>query len=146
MRHATLDQRKEVFAHFRVHREVFPHIRQDALKRRILAGQCVYEDGVAITYQQYRKRTRVGTVDVPRGAVMLHQIVNSNQFSGAGRRVFERFCAEVVTPLGGTLYLTVRQENTTACAFYERHGMRVIGTVTWAKGTIPGVIYFKECR
>jgi hypothetical protein len=101
---------------------------------------------VAITYQQYRKRTRVGTVDVPRGAVMLHQIVNSNQFSGAGRRVFERFCAEVVTPLGGTLYLTVRQENTTACAFYERHGMRVIGTVTWAKGTIPGVIYFKECR
>lgn len=29
---------------------------------------------------------------------MLHQIVNSKQFSGAAGRVFEKFCAEVVAP------------------------------------------------
>jgi hypothetical protein len=67
----------------RAHPAIFPHIRQDALSRRIAAGQCIYEDAVAITYQQYKKRTRVGDVDVPRGAVTLHQIVNSKQFSGS---------------------------------------------------------------
>ncbi len=49
MRHATPDELKEIFSHFRAHRDVFPHIRQDALKRRIAASQCVYEDGVVIT-------------------------------------------------------------------------------------------------
>ncbi len=144
MRHATPDELREIFTHFRAHRDVFPHIRQDALNRRIAAGQCVYEDGVVITYQQYRKRTRVGTVDVPAGAVMLHQILNSKQFSGAGRRVFEAFCARIVQPLGGQLYLSVRQENTTGCQFYERHGMKVVGTVAWANGIIPGHIYFRD--
>ncbi len=75
---------------------------------------------------------------------MLHQIVNSKQFSGAAGRVFEKFCDEVVAPSGGDLYLTVRRENKTACAFYERHGMRVVGTVAWANGSIPGHIYFRD--
>jgi hypothetical protein len=145
MRHATVDELKEILAHFRVHREVFPHIRQDKLERRIELGECIYEDGVVITYQQYQKRTRVGDVDVPRGAVMLHQILNSQQFSGAGGRVFERFCEEVVKPSGGKLYLTVRRENRTACKFYERHGMSVVGTVAWKDGTIPGLVYFRDC-
>jgi hypothetical protein len=144
MHHAPADDLKAIFGHFRAHREVFPHIRQDALLRRILAGQCLYEDGVVITYQQYKKRTRVGDVEVPKGAVMLHQIVNSRQFSGAAGRVFEKFCAEVVGPSGGDLYLTVRRENTTACAFYERHGMKAVGTVAWAAGTIPGAVYFRS--
>jgi hypothetical protein len=39
---------------------------------------------------------------------MLHQIVNSEQFNGKADRRFERFCAEVVRPLGGQLHLTVR--------------------------------------
>ncbi len=144
MRHATPDQLKEIFGLFRAYPAIFPHIRQDALSRRIASGQCVYEDGVAITYQHYKKRTRVGDVEVPAGDIMLHQIVNSKQFSGAGRHVFERFCAGVVGPLGGQLYLSVRQENTTACQFYERHGMKVVGTVAWANGTIPGHVYFRD--
>ncbi len=126
MRHANVDELHEIFAHFRAQRDIFPHIRQDALQRRIEAGQCVYEEGVVITYQQYKKRTRVGDVDVPRGAVMLHQIVNSQRFNGAGHRVFERFCDEVVKPLGGKVYLSVRADNTVARHFYERHGMAVV--------------------
>lgn len=144
MHHATAEDLKEVLGHFHAYREVFPHIRQDALLRRVLAGQCLYEEGVVITFQLYKKRTRVGDVDVPRGAVMLHQILNSNQFNGAGGRVFEKFCAEVVRPSGGDLYLTVRRENTTARAFYQRHGMSEVGTVAWASGTIPGLVYCRE--
>jgi hypothetical protein len=141
MRHASLRDLKEIYGHFQVHRDVFPHVRQDGLRRRIEARQCIYQDGVVITYQQYRKRTRIGTVQIPAGSIMVHQILNSEQFNGAGRRVFRQFVDEVVRPSGGDLYLTVRRENGIACRFYERHGMHVVGTVTWSRGSIPGLIF-----
>ena len=141
MRHATLHDLKEIFGHFQAHRDVFPHIRQDALNRRIGAHQCVYEDGVVITYQQYKKRTRVGDVQVPAGAIMLHQIFNTNQFNGAGRQIFRRFVNEIVKPSGGDLYLSVRKENRVACRFYGRQGMKIEGTVAWKNGTISGLVY-----
>lgn len=141
MRHASLRDLKVIYRHFQSRRDVFPHVRRDALKRRITARQCIYHCGVVITYQQYRKRTRVGNVQVPAGAIMLHQIVNSKQVSGAGRKVFRQFVDEIVKPSGGDLYLSVRRENSVACRFYERHGMRVVGTVAWKNRTIPGLVY-----
>jgi len=141
MRHASLRDLKAIYGHFQKYRDVFPHIRQDGLKRRIEARQCVYQDGVVITYQQYRKRTRVGEVQIPAGAIMLHQILNSDQFSGAGRLIFRRFVDEIVKPSGGDLYLSVRRANKVACRFYERHGMQIAGTVAWKNGTIPGLVY-----
>jgi hypothetical protein len=141
MRHASLRDLKVIYGHFQAHRDVFPHIRQDALKRRIEAGQCIYEDGVAITFQKYKKRTRVGEVQIPAGGIMLHQILNSGQFNGAGRKVFQQFVDEIVKPSGGDLYLSVRKDNAVACEFYERHGMKVVGTVVWKNRTIPGLVY-----
>lgn len=141
MRHATLRDLTAIYRQFQAHRDVFPHIRQDALKRRIEAHRCIWQDGVVITYQQYRKRTAVGDVQVPAGAIMLHQILNSGQFNGAGSRVFEQFVKEVVKNAGGDLYLSVRKKNTVACRFYERHGMKVVGTVAWKNRTIPGLVY-----
>ena len=143
MRYAELDELKPIYGLFSTRRDIFPHIRQDTLRRRIENKQCIYEDGVVITFQQYRKRTRVGDFNIPYGSIMLHQIVNGNQFNGFGGRVFDRFFEEIVVPSGGDLYLTVRFENTTACAFYGRHGMIVVGTVSWAGRTIPGLLYRK---
>lgn len=141
MRHASLRDLKSIYRNFQAHRDVFPHVRQDALKRRIEAVQCVYQDGVVITYLRYKKSTWVGEVLVPAGAIMLHQILNSDQFNGAGRRVFRRFVDEIVKPSGGDLYLSVRRGNTVACQFYERQGMEVAGTVAWKRRTIPGQVY-----
>jgi hypothetical protein len=141
MRHASVRDLKPIYRHFQPNRDVFPHVRQDRLKRRIAAHQCIWQDGVVITYQRYKRSTRVGEVLVPAGAIMLHQIVNSGQFNGAGGRVFEQFVEETVKPSGGDLYLSVRKENAVACQFYERHGMKVAGTVAWSAGTIPGRVY-----
>ena len=141
MRHASIRDLKAISAHFQAHRDVFPHMRQDALKRRIEAKQCIYQDGVIITFQQYKKRTGVGDVQVPAGAMMLHQILNTNQFNGAGRRVFQQFVTEIVRPFGRDLYLSVRKANTVACQFYERHGMNVAGAVAWKNATVPGAVY-----
>jgi hypothetical protein len=83
----------------------------------------------------------VGEVDIPAGAIMLHQILNTDQFNGAGGEVFRQFVDEIVKSSGGDLYLSVRRENAVACRFYERHGMKVAGTVTWKNRTIPGLVY-----
>ncbi len=141
MKHARLSDLKEIYGHFQKRRDVFPHVRQDKLRRMIEAGQVVWQDSVVITYQQYKKRTRVGEVDIPAGAIMLHQILNCQQFSGKGGRVFEQFVDEVVKASGGDLYLSVRKENAVACSFYERHGMSIVGKVNWSGGTLPGLVY-----
>lgn len=141
MRYASLRDLKTIYKHFQAHRDVFPHIRRDKLNRQIAAKQCIYQDGVVITYQRYRKRTNVGDVQVPAGAIMLHQILNTKQFNGAGSSVFRQFVVEIVKQSGGDLYLSARKENTVACRFYERHCMEVCGAVAWKNGTIPGLIY-----
>jgi hypothetical protein len=144
MKHAKLSDLKEIYGHFQKHKDVFPHVRQDKLRRMIEAGQLVWQDGVVITYQQYRRAGRVAAtclVKANAGDVILHQILNAQQFSGAGGRVFEQFVAEVLKPSGGDLYLSVREENTVARSFYERHGMSVVGKASWSRGTLPGLVY-----
>jgi hypothetical protein len=143
MRLADPADLKSIYGLFASQRDVFPHIRQDALRRRIEAKQCVFENGVVVTFQKYRKRTHIGDLDIPAGSIMLHQIVNRDQFNGAGGAVFNRFFDEIVVPSRGNLYLTVRAANAVACQFYKRHGMTVAGKVEWAGGTIPGLIYRK---
>lgn len=144
MRLAEPSDLKAIYRLFASHRDIFPHVRQDYLCRRIEAKQCIYEDGVVITFQHYKKLTPVGSIKIPATSVMLHQIVNSQQGNGSGGRVFDRFFHEIVVPSGGDLYLTVRTENTVACQFYERHGMKVAGKVAWSSGTIPGLVYAKK--
>jgi hypothetical protein len=141
VKHATLSDLKEIYRHFQKRKDVFPHARQDKLQEMIEKGQVVWQDGVAITYQKYKKCTRVGDVQIPAGAIMIHQIVNSHQGNGKGSVVFEDFVAEVVLPSGGDLYLSVREENAVARTFYERHGMNVVGKVVWSGGTLPGLVY-----
>jgi hypothetical protein len=143
---AKQSELKTIYKLFASHREFFPHVRQDYLRRRITAKQCIFQDGVVITFQQYKKLTPVGNIKVPAKSVMLHQIINSQRHNGAGGRVFDRFFEEIVVPCGGDLYLTVRTENTVACRFYERHGMKVAGNVAWSGGTIPGLIYCKALK
>jgi len=143
MRLAKTSELKSIYKLFASRRDIFPHVRQDTLKRRIEAGQCIFQDSVALTFQKYRKRTRVGDLDICAGSIMLHQILSENPRNGFGSRVFDQFFDEIVVPSGGDLYLTVRTENTAACQFYERHGMKVVGKVAWSGGAIPGLIYRK---
>jgi len=98
MNHANLADLKEIYGEFQKRKDIFPFKRQDKLKREIAAGQVVWQDGVVIVWQKYKKRTRVGDVQIPAGSVMLHQILNSRQFSGKGGKVFERFVEEIVRP------------------------------------------------
>lgn len=49
MKHATKADLKEIYGHLQKRKDVFPHVRQDKLRRMIEAGQVVWQDGVVIT-------------------------------------------------------------------------------------------------
>jgi len=51
MKHAKQSDLKEIYGHFQKRKDVFPHVRQDKLRRMIEAGQVIWRDGVIIAYQ-----------------------------------------------------------------------------------------------
>ena len=141
MRHATLADLNIVYGHFQNRRDWFAHVRKDKLERQIDAGQCIYQDGVVITYQRYKRAGKVvqaSNVRAQAGDVIIHQILNSNQFNGAAGKVFDQFMEEMK---GSMVYLAVRHDNKVARSFYERHGMSDAGKASWADGSILGRIY-----
>jgi hypothetical protein len=56
MKRATRAELKEIYGHFQKWKDVFPHVRRGKLRRMIGVGQVVWQDGVVITYHQYRRQ------------------------------------------------------------------------------------------
>jgi hypothetical protein len=144
LRKATTKDVKAIYRAFQARKDVFPHIRADHVQRSCEQGRCIYDSGIVIIWQQYVKSVRLGDVTIPRGSVILHQILNTNDERGTAASVFQRFC-EFVTTLGPNVnfYLSVRESNGRARHFYEKLGMKAIGRLAWSDGKIPGVIYIK---
>jgi hypothetical protein len=140
MLHAVESEAREIYSLMNTRKDIFPHIRFDYVQRACREGRCVYEDGVVIIYQRYKRTVQLGTVRIPAGSVMLHQIIS--KYPKAASRVFPRFCDAVEADV----YLSVRESNVWARAFYERMGMTAIGTVSWMQGALPGVIYWRANR
>ena len=138
---ATRDEAKDVYAIFRAYPHIFPHMRYDKLCRMIEAQQCIWHDGVVVTYQRYRRTVRLGTILVPSGTTCLHQIAKAPTAEpGAASRVYTAFYAAAVPE---ALVLTVRADNAPAWAFYERHGLQRIGEIHWTQQgqPLPGYVY-----
>jgi len=145
MRLAKVSQLKDIVRVFQSWRSVFPHVRQDYLKRKILAKECVYHNGVIITFNQYKVRVTLGSVTIPKGSYIIHQIVNAKQGNGEASRVMDRLC-EVIAQKNEDVYLTVRADNKVARSFYRHKGFKKAGDIAWANGTLPGMIYKKRLR
>ena len=136
---ATKSDFEKVKETFYLHKKWFPHIRTDYMMRRIEANQCVFEDGIVITFHNTKVRQKIGNVRLEKGDTVLHQIANSQPGSGMAPVVLKNFfdwCEKNV-------YLSVRTDNTVARAFYDKVGMKEVGTCSWAKGTLPGVVYVR---
>jgi len=140
LNHADLDDLNEIFQAFYKNKTWFPHIRKDYLRRQIERGNCIFEQGVIITYNEYQKRQRIGTQEAKRGDIILHQILNAQEGSGKAGLILEQFFKLVNKPV----WLTVRAENSRAIQFYEKHGMKNVGETSWLGGTMKGVVFLKE--
>ena len=143
MKHATLDDFEKVYSYYQKYKVWFPHIRTDKLKSIIEEGRCIFEDGVVLTYNIYKRRTRVSTnckVYAERGGGIIHHMISDERGKGHATKVFEEFFKMIDT----NLYLSVRTTNHKAIGFYNKMGMRRVGKTSWGNNSMKGLIYYKE--
>ena len=140
MNHAKEIDFESVKEIFYQHKEWFPHIRTDYMKREIAKGNLIYDNDVVITYNFYKRKQRIGDVLAQQGDCILHQIAAKHK-NGSASQALQNFF-EFVNPR--RVYLSVRSDNETAKKFYLKNNMKLVGSTTWAKGTLPGDVYLYD--
>lgn len=136
LKKGTLNDCKEISKIFQLYRNIFPHIRKDYLERNLAKDNVIFHNDVVIVYNQYKKKTRLGTIHASAGDYILHQIVTKFR-DGRATRVFKDF----VNNLEERLFLSVRADNKKAIDFYERNGMIKVGDISWKNNTLPGYVF-----
>ena len=127
---------------FTQHKEWFPHIRQDYIKRMIASGNLILDNEVIITYNYYKKKQRIGTITAQQGDCVLHQIAAKNR--GTASQILQEFFKWN----NRRVFLSVRNDNIIAKKFYEKNGMDLIGFTSWSKSgvknALPGDVYMYD--
>ena len=140
MNHAKETDFETVKEIFYQHKKWFPHIRTDYMKRMIAKDNLILDNDVIITYNFYKRKQKIGNVIAQQGDCILHQIA-AKYHNGSASRVLQKFF-EFVNPR--RVYLSVRSDNEIAKKFYVKNNMKLIGSTTWAKGTLPGDVYLYD--
>ena len=140
MNHAKETDFETVKEIFYQHKKWFPHIRTDYMKRMIAKDNLILDNDVVITYNFYKRKQRIGNVIAQQGDCILHQIA-AKYHNGSASQVLQKFF-EFVNPR--RVYLSVRSDNELAKKFYVKNNMKLIGSTTWAKGTLPGDVYLYD--
>jgi len=140
MNHAKETDFEAVKEIFYQHKKWFPHIRTDYMKRQIAQGNLIYDNDVVITYKFYKRKQKIGEVIAQQGDCILHQIAAKNK-NGSASKALQKFF-EFVKPR--RVFLSVRSDNEIAKKFYVKNNMKLVGSTTWAKGTLPGDVYLYD--
>ena len=135
MIHAKEIDTIEVKSIFKQHKEWFPHIRQDYIKRMIDSGNLILDNDVIITYNYYKKKQRIGTVTAQQGDCVLHQIAAKNR-NGSASQALQNFFKWT----NRRVFLSVRSDNIIAKKFYEKNGMDLIGFTSWSLGGVKNAL------
>ena len=128
---------KEIFYQ---HKKWFPHIRTDYMKRMIAKENLIFDNDVVITYNFYKRKQRIGDVIAQQGDCILHQLA-AKYHNGSASQALQKFF-EFVNPR--RVYLSVRSDNEIAKKFYLKNNMKLVGSTSWAKGTLPGDVYLYD--
>ena len=140
MNHAKETDFESVKEIFYQHKKWFPHIRTDYMKRMIAKENLIFDNDVVITYNFYKRKQRIGDVIAQQGDCILHQIA-AKHHNGSASQALQKFF-EFVNPR--RVYLSVRSDNEIAKKFYVKNNMRLVGSTSWAKGTLPGDVYLYD--
>ena len=140
MNHAKETDFEAVKEIFYQHKKWFPHIRTDYMKRMIAKENLIFDNDVVITYNFYKRKQRIGDIIAQQGDCILHQIAAKHQ-NGSASQALQKFF-EFVKPR--RVYLSVRSDNEIAKKFYVKNDMKLVGSTTWAKGTLPGDVYLYD--
>ena len=135
MKHATIEDFDTIKNIFKGYRDIFPYLRFDSLKNKVEEGKVIYDSGVVITYNKYKRNQKLGNVQAKKGDIVIQEIVKEE--AGNSVDVFKRFADFVKEDI----WLTVRRDNQKAKRFYDKVGMKVVGEVVLSKGTLMGDVY-----
>ena len=144
MIHAKENNFEEVKDIFYQHKEWFPHIRTDYMRRMIESGHLILDNGVIITYNYYKrnyKLVRSSLGEMSQKIIMqpndciLHQIAAKNR-NGSASEVLQRFFKWTKR----RVFLSVRSDNVIAKKFYEKNGMKLVGQTSWTKDGVKGAL------
>jgi hypothetical protein len=128
---------------FKQHKEWFPHVRQDYIKRMIASGNLILENDVIITYNYYKRKQKIGDVTAQQGDCVLHQIAAKHR-NGSASQVLQNFFKWT----NRRVFLSVRSENLWAKHFYEKNNMDLVGQISWSlggvKNALPGDVYMYD--
>ena len=152
MIHAKENNFEEVKDIFYQHKEWFPHIRTDYMRRMIESGNLILDNGVIITYNYYKrnyKLVRSSLGEMSQKIIMqpndciLHQIAAKNR-NGSASEALQRFFKWTKR----RVFLSVRSDNVIAKKFYEKNGMKLVGQTSWSKdgvkNALPGDVYMYD--
>jgi hypothetical protein len=121
MIHAKLEDFDKIKNIFKGYRDIFPYLRFDSLKNKIEEGKVIYDSGVVITYNRYKRNQKLGDTQAKKGDIVIQEIVKEE--NGNSVDVFNRFADFVQSDI----WLTVRRDNQKAKRFYEKVNMKVEG-------------------
>ena len=128
---------------FKQHKQWFPHLRQDYIKRMIASGNLILENDVIITYNYYKRKQKIGDVTAQKGDCVLHQIAAKHR-NGSASQVLQNFFKWT----NRRVFLSVRSENLWAKHFYEKNNMDLVGQISWSlggvKNALPGDVYMYD--
>ena len=128
---------------FKQHKEWFPHLRQDYIKRMIASGNLILENDVIITYNYYKRKQEIGDVTAQQGDCVLHQIAAKHR-NGSASQALQNFFKWT----NRRVFLSVRSENLWAKHFYEKNNMDLVGQISWSlggvKNALPGDVYMYD--
>jgi len=137
---AKPDDYQDIMNVFKTHKEIFPHIRGDKIQKLIDSKNIVWENGVLITWNRYKRKQRIGNYQGQKGDCILHQIAARDQGNGSARKVFEKFIWD--GNKNSDVILSVRSSNKRARKFYEKYNFKVVSDISWGKTKqIKGKVY-----
>tara|TARA_E500000178_G_C16774259_1_gene640628 strand:+ start:333 stop:791 length:459 start_codon:yes stop_codon:yes gene_type:complete len=139
MRTATLSDLNEICRIKNLHGKWFAHLRNDKIKQRIIDKQVIFQDGVVIIFsiatKMYAKIGRDTSVNIPRGATVLHNIFKDKTASA------KELMKEFLKSQQRDIYLSVRKDNILAINFYVKMGFDRVGYHNWKDGELKGSVY-----
>lgn len=122
----------------------FSHLKKDHIYDKIIRNECIYENGVVLTFRITKGLESLGSYKIIKNNTVLEQLVRENLEikNSYAEHIFTKFVNCTV----GNTYLSVNVTNSRAINFYKKMGMVIlenyISKIDYKKRTI--LVYKKK--
>ena len=102
----------------------FSHLSIDHIRKKIIRKECIYENGVVLSFKITKEEERLGKFKILKNNTILEQIFRDNLEinNSYAEHVFTKFINCAV----GNVYLSVNINNSRAISFYKKMRMIIL--------------------